>query len=205
MSNSHHESELVERARAGDTAAFDALAGGQRPRLAGFIRQRLGEGPGAALEVDDVLQETFLRGFRSLERFEPRGRDSLFRWLAGIAVNVVREEARRAARQHPRPGLADDAPASSVSQLRRLRREERFDRLTAALDRLPQDYREVIRLTRLEKLSVEEVARRMGRSRQAVRSLLFRALRALRESFGDTESLRLPPRSLGKEGHPDGS
>ena len=70
-----------------------------------------------------------------------------------------------------------------------LRREERFDRLQHALESLPPDYREVIRLSRIEGMKTSEIAELMGRSSAAVKQLLFRALRRLRESFGD-QSLR---------------
>jgi len=53
---------------------------------------------------------------------------------------------------------------------------------------------------RVEGLEFEEAGRRMGRSPDAVKQLLYRALKKLRESFGDTESLHLPERSLLAEG-----
>ena len=81
-----------------------------------------------------------------------------------------------------------------------LRREERFERLQKALESLPPDYREAIRLSRIEGLKTVEIAERMGRSREAVKQLIFRALRRLRESFGDTESLHLPDRKFDTEG-----
>lgn len=198
MNSPPSESELIRAAQEGDRPAFDELSAMCRPRLAGLVRERLGELPRQRVEVDDVLQETFLRAFRSLDRFTPSGRDSLFRWLSGIAVNIIREESKRAERS-PAAQSSMECPARDASGLTILRREERFQRLEAALERLPPDYRRVIQLTRIEKLPPDEVARRMSRSRQAVRNLLLRALTALKGSFGDTESLHLPPRSL-KEG-----
>jgi DNA-directed RNA polymerase specialized sigma24 family protein len=54
----------------------------------------------------------------------------------------------------------------------------------------------VIVLARVEELKIREIAERMERSESAVKNLLLRALRELRQNFGDTESLRLPDRSL---------
>ena len=48
----------------------------------------------------------------------------------------------------------------------------------------------------MEGLKVREIAERMGRSESAVKNLLFKATKKLKESFGDTESLNLPDRSL---------
>ena len=61
---------------------------------------------------------------------------------------------------------------------------------------LSPDYQRVIYMSRFEGLKVREIAERMGRSESAVKNLLFKATKKLRESFGDTESLSLPDRSL---------
>ena len=64
---------------------------------------------------------------------------------------------------------------------------------------MPPDYREVIRLSRIAGMKTSDIAEHMGRSSAAVKQLLFRALRRLRESFGDTESLHLPDRRFDSE------
>lgn len=56
---------------------------------------------------------------------------------------------------------------------------------------LSPDYRTVLRLVRMDGLSIKEIAKQMGRSESAVHNLLLRATRQLRQSFGDTESLNL--------------
>jgi RNA polymerase sigma factor (sigma-70 family) len=75
-----------------------------------------------------------------------------------------------------------------------MRREERFERLEKALDSLPHDYRTVITLMKVRGLSLKDVARRMGRSPDAVTMLHLRVLRKLRAAYGEanTESLHLP-------------
>jgi len=80
-----------------------------------------------------------------------------------------------------------------------MRRDERFERLQAALDSLSPDHREVITLARLKGLRGEEIAKRMNRSPNAVAQLLSHALKNLKEAFGDTESLHLPLRRLSSE------
>jgi RNA polymerase sigma factor (sigma-70 family) len=77
-----------------------------------------------------------------------------------------------------------------------MRRGELLDRLQKALDGLPADYRRVLRGVLVEKLPLTEIARRMGRTPNAVSHLLLRANRRLRESFGDTQSLHLPADGL---------
>ena len=101
--------------------------------------------------------------------------------------------------------LEVDIAASGVSPSKAERRNERFDRFEAALKQLSPDYRQAILLARIEGLSIEEVARRMKRSPNAVSHILLRALRKLRETFGDTQSLNLPDRRLAEEEAADGN
>ena len=64
------------------------------------------------------------------------------------------------------------------------------------MDQLDEDHREVIYLARIHLLPLKEVGKRMGRSADAVSELLRRALRQLKEIFGDTDSFGLPPKNL---------
>ena len=70
------------------------------------------------------------------------------------------------------------------------------------MNRLRPDYREAIFLSRFEGLKVEEIAKRMNRSPNAVYKLLARGLLELRGNFGDTESLGLPEKPLEFKEHP---
>lgn len=92
--------------------------------------------------------------------------------------------------------LTTDVPARDATPSKEVRRNERFDRLEEAINRLSPDQREALKLARLEGVKVREIAVRMNRSTKAVYALLSRALVELKESFGDTESLHLPDRIL---------
>jgi RNA polymerase sigma-70 factor (ECF subfamily) len=192
---------LVERAQRGDAAALDLLFAECRPRLVALAAGLIGERVRCEVEPDDALQETYARACASIGTFEWRGEDSFLRWLSVILRNVILEAAKRQARA---PGPLEEAalPAKDPSPSRRLRREERFDRLQGAINYLSPDHRQVVVLSRIEGLPLNQVAERMGRSHAAVRQLLRRALQHLRERLGDTESLGLPPRGLdGGEAH----
>jgi RNA polymerase sigma-70 factor (ECF subfamily) len=93
---------------------------------------------------------------------------------------------------------------SDPSQSKNLRRRERFERLKGSLAALSPDHRQVILLARVERLSIEDVARRMDRSPEATRQLLWRAMKQLKASFGETDSLHLPPLNLESRSGPDG-
>ncbi len=186
---------LVTSAQSGNRESFELLVRTEASRFRGVVASRVNAYLALGIEFDDVYQETLLRSFRSIQRFEWRGEDSLFRWVGKIAENVVLESARRAARERRAP-LEEDVPDELVSPSSELRRGERFDRLEESLARLDPDHRQVILLTRVDGLSFSAVARRMGRSPDAVKQLLYRALKQLKSAFGDTESLTLPDRRL---------
>ncbi|MBN1459361.1 MAG: sigma-70 family RNA polymerase sigma factor [Armatimonadetes bacterium] len=191
--------QLTEKAKAGDGRAFDQLVEQFGERLEASVRARLGEGGLEALETEEILQETFVRAFQSIERFEWQEEDSFYRWLSGIAKRVILVAARQY-RGKRRTELAREIPAIGTSPSKALRREERLQRLEEAIKCLSGDHREVILLARIDGLTINEIAERMDRSPAAVKQLLSRALRKLREAFGETESLHLPHRKLEVEG-----
>lgn len=199
MALNQHTQSLIERAQAGDRDAFGRLIEEHRERLEEVVRIRLGPHLRGRLEVEDVLQEAFLKAFQSVDRFHPQGHDSFFNWLRGIAENLLLHHAR----QHQRTkqfGLPGDVADSGTSPSRGMRQEERFERLQSALESLSRDHREVILLARVEGLAMKEIAERLQRSPNAVVQLLWRALKNLREAFGETESLHLPARRLAEKG-----
>ena len=186
---------LIKKAQGGDRAAFEQLFSQHRGRLEGVVRYRLGVPLRRRVEVEDVVQETFVRALRSVHGFRWEKEDSFFLWLSGIAVNILREVAGEEKRKPTHP-LDAEVEDDSISQSHAQRREERFDRLQQALNSLSPEHKKVILYARLEKLPIREIAKKMHRSPAAVSQLLMRALQKLRDSFGDTESLHLPRRLL---------
>jgi RNA polymerase sigma-70 factor (ECF subfamily) len=191
---------LLEKAQGGDRESFERLVESARDTVETYVRQRVGAHLREKVEVEDVLQETFVEALRSLESFQWRGAGSFPRWLQGIAEHVILKLAGRN-RRDPLFYVEVERAANDVPPSRLMRRDERFDRLQQALDTLSPDHREVIVLARLEGLRIAEVAKRMHRTPNAVAHLLSRALASLKDAFGDTESLHLPPRRF-EEGGP---
>ena len=182
--------DLLERARNGDSQAFADLFEPLRPRLLATIRTRLSPAIRQRVDPEDVLQDTYIRGLHSLSRFEWQGEDSLACWLVAIAshvaLDVVRHEGRR-----PALRIELDVRGDGTAPSRGLRRLERRERLMKALRTLSSEHQTVLKLSRMEGQSIREIAERMERSESAVKNLLLRATRKLRESFGDTQSLGL--------------
>jgi RNA polymerase sigma factor (sigma-70 family) len=191
--------QWIGQAQAGDRDAFDRLFRRYRHQLEAAVRRRLGGYLRQVIDAEDVLQETFLKAFESIGTYRDQGPDSFLHWLRGIAENLLLYWARQHRRIRELPPDRDVA-GSGTSPSRKLRREERFERLQEALSRLSPEHREVILMARVEGLPMLEIARRLERSPAAAKQLLWRAIQKLGESFGETESLHLPPRRLMGEG-----
>lgn len=179
-------SALLARARQGSREALDRLFADCGGRLLALIRLRLGPGLRATLESRDVLQQTFLNAFQHVDQFRGSDRGALMAWLGGIAENEIRHQAAfqgRRKRDARRAAPLDEevarleAPVRSASS--RLVLDERRRRLETALERLPEAFREVIVLRRLQELSYPEIAERLGKSADACRMQFARAMAAL--------------------------
>ena len=181
---------LIDRIRNGDREAFSLLFEKYRPRLAVLVHYRLGPELRGLVEVDDVLQETFLRAFRDLSQFTYRSPGSFMNWLSTIAAHVLADLARFHARERRHaPELVrfrsasnpdGPEPVDSRTPSRLLAEQEGVRSLLGRLDALPEDYREAILLAKVEGLSTEEMAQRLGRSRESVSLLLHRAVKRFR-------------------------
>lgn len=202
MAEQDSTERLVERAKAGERTAFDGLVTRHQDRLLRRIEAELQSCSPGQVDPEEVLQETLYQALRSLDRFEWQGEDSFYFWLCGISKNVIRDQAKKARRGSPMPS-PEHVPAKDVSPSTAMRRAERFDRLEAALGTLPPEYQEVLRLARIEGLRIKDIAVRMKRSEYAVKHLMARAVRQLRDVFGDTESLHLANRVLKDRDHTD--
>ncbi len=189
------EESLAGRARAGDRSAFEELLGMQRGRLRTWIDSRVGPKLRASVDIEDVLQDTQLRALESIGRFVWRGEDSFFRWLCVIAQHLIWNASKKRSRRETR--LVVEPPGPGLPPSTDMRRKERLDRLEQSLQNLRPDEREAVRLSRIEGLRIREVAERMNRPESTVQSTIARALKKLRDSFGDTESLHLPDRHSG--------
>lgn len=182
---------LIDRIRNGDRDALSILFGRHRRRLALLAHYRLGPQLRGLVEVDDILQETLLKAYVQLEHFTYRTPGSFLRWLSRIMDHVIADTARYHGRQKRNAAemlpLRSEStpeglePVDSKTPSRLLAQDENLRLLLKELDELPDDYREVILLTKLEGLSTQEVAEKMGKSREAVALLLHRAIKRFRQ------------------------
>ena len=194
MSTNQPIGELVTESQKGSRSAFDKLISTYQSELEAFVISRLGPAVRGHLDPQDVTQDTFLKAYEGLDRFQWRGADSFGRWLRAIAEHLIRNVSRQRSVSLHKVSL--DVPGRDTSPSRAMRRNERFDRLEEALQALSPEHRKVIEFARIRGLKAQEIAERMERSPGAVRLLLFRALEELKNRFGDTASLSLPDRAV---------
>lgn len=185
----------VEKVKGGDYNAFAALFAKHRRRVAALLRYKASPQLLAAVEVDDLLQETFLQAFRDIGRFRYEAPGSFWYWLASIATHVVQDAARFEGRQKrnagdmvrfrsaSNPDGPDPIDAKTPTLL--LSEKEAVQALFDRLARLPQDYREAILWAKVEGLSTAEIAARTGKTREGAALLLHRALKRLRALAGE--------------------
>lgn len=197
MSTGDETALWVQRAIGGDRVALKLLLTElDRPlhaRLAGKIPKDMA----SLVDVDDIIQDTQIEVFRSIQKFEPRGPDSFHRWVGVLAIqrlhNAVRwhRAAKRTSRRRTNGRYKPNFAESSVALLDVLAAEgdspsfdaHRMDAAAAidtALDTLPEHYRQAVTLVHLEGRPVRDVAVVMGRSERAVQNLCRRALDRMR-------------------------
>jgi RNA polymerase sigma-70 factor (ECF subfamily) len=196
MSEDQATLQLIRQAIDGLPSAREKLFDLHRAPLLDYVRARVGSHLRSRVDVEDVVQESFTKALQSLPAFAWRGEGSFLRWLKGIATNEILRIAKRERRRNFISIEPADICSDASSPSHRVRRKERFDRLQQALESLSPEYREVILLARIKGMRLAEIAKRMGRSPNAVAQVLGRALEKLKAEFGDTESLSLPAASL---------
>jgi RNA polymerase sigma-70 factor (ECF subfamily) len=178
------DTALVRRARAGDRAAFEELV----RRTSRLVYARLYLDTGDAHRAEDLVQDTFLRAFRALPRLADL--DNFRPWLLAIAhaalIDAARHDARRKRAAPPR----SDTPLSAVPgggppPDEEAARAELRRRVLAVLRSLPEDYRLPLTLRYFTGADAEAIGAQLGLSNGALRGLLHRGLKMLRD--------RLPP------------
>jgi len=186
MSGSGETSDrtLIDRAREGDERAFRTLVERYESRVASTVIGMLGPGD----EADDVGQETFIRFYRSLDRF--RGDSSLATYLTRIAINLSLTALKKRKRLRSRFMSRDEAPRPDTEGAWDPRGEiERVDarrRVRAAIDRLGADHRAVVVLRMIEGHSTRETAEILGVPAGTVMSRLARAMERLERDMKES-------------------
>jgi len=174
--------ELMARAARGDGQAFRILAERHAERALRLARRILGN----EAIAEDVVQDAFLRVWINAPRWRP---EAAFRtWLYRIVVNLCLNARRRA--PHLPLDAAEHVADAAVQPDEQLALHELDRRLAAAIDALPPRQRAAVVLTYQEGLGNAEVAAVLDSSVSSVETLLVRARRTLRATFGSDRDRR---------------
>gem|GEM_PF-108079 len=181
--------ELVQRAREGDTAAFDELVVKYTPKLYGLVYHMTSNHD----DTNDILQDVFAKAYRALKRF--KGKSAFYTWIYSIATNMtlnfLKKRNRRRAYSLDDVDLAierdeDFIEATSKSDpVREANISELQERLNMAMQQLSDDHRAVVTMFDIQGMPHAEIAKIIGVSEGTVRSRLFYAHRQLQTYLDD--------------------
>ena len=156
---------------------FERLYSAHAQGLFGFLAYRTGD---RAL-AEDLLADTFERALRARRRFDPRKAGSKT-WIYSIALNLLRDHARRRQAEARALGrVPDPAPVAGGP----LERVAERDELARAMAELSEEEREAIALRYGADLTLPEIAKLTGEKLTTVEGRVYRGLRKLRELVGD--------------------
>jgi RNA polymerase sigma-70 factor (ECF subfamily) len=169
------DDDLVGRARAGDSAAFERLFERYHAPILNYLHRMVGD---RAL-AEDLTQDAFVKAYRALPTTRP---DLAFKaWLYRIATNTAISHLRRRKLVRWVPFLAGQDHATGESIERSVGRKHDVEQ---ALSQLPQHYAAVLLLRHYQGLSLAETAQALDITENAAKLRLFRARKAFAEVYG---------------------
>lgn len=187
--------EGLVRAAPGDRGALEQLLVRYLPQLQGWLRLRMGPALRSRETPEDLVQSVAREALGELSGFEWRGEAAFKHWLFVRAQHKLQDRVKFVGAQKRDPAREVPPPEDSQALLacygtlctpsRDLVAEEALQRIEAAFDDLPEDYREAIALYRFCGLDYGAIAARMGRSEGAARNLVYRGLSRLALRLGD--------------------
>lgn len=175
--------DLVDRARTGDTDAFGQLVRRHQPRIHRLALHMLRD----RAEAEDISQETFIRAYQALARFD--GRSEPYTWFYRITINLSlnRIRSRKSARttddtDDPRlEGVLIDKRPDASDPATLAQRRELYERLAAGIDQLSDTLRTTLILVCIDGRSHEDVATILGAPEGTIAWRIHEARRKLKE------------------------
>jgi RNA polymerase sigma-70 factor, ECF subfamily len=194
--------QLVLQSQGGDREAFSRLFDRYYPRIRLLVKLHMLDKLRAQVEADDIIQEIYLEVFRNFHKFEYRDPNSFYKWLVTVIGWKIRDFDKYFFKTSKRqPGetlslddggrgdgdessmrdLADSLRGPSFTPSQIAVQREGYRMLEAAMEKLPQHYREVLRLRHLEQRTAKETAEMLSVKVSAVNVLFHRAQQKLHE------------------------
>ena len=196
---SNKTQHLIVLAKDGDESALEQLCRVYSERVRWIVRLRMGGEIRSKLESMDLVQDVFISALRDLGNFTYKNEGDFLRWLSKIAENRLRDnldklhankrdihkevrfDSHRPTTENSFVGTVEPIDLTTPSAI--MSKREDLTKLAKALDALKPEYRKVIVLTKIDGLSYKEIADKLGKSGDAVRMLVSRAIAALNGAF----------------------
>jgi RNA polymerase sigma-70 factor (ECF subfamily) len=172
------DADLIARWKNGDERAATELVERHAAALARFAVSS-----GERAEIDELVQDTFVRAFASIDTF--RGESSFRTWLFTIERRLLIDRRRAEKRRRDRTEIQEDDAATEYDALDGVVADETQRRLERAVERLSPTQREVFALRVGEGLSYKEIADAVGTTEGAARVHYHNAMRAVKEFLDD--------------------
>ncbi len=182
---SRSDEDLMLRFQAGDETAFEALVRKYQNRVHHFIYRYTKN----TEDAEDLVQETFLRMYRSRNSYEPVARFST--WLFTIAINLVKSHYRKNSRMQTKSIYQDEEEGKQAFQLpctaflpdKELQSQMVLSMIGNAMNRLPEEFNELLTLREQYEMSYEEIAKIVDLPMGTVKSRINRGRTKLQESI----------------------
>lgn len=194
----------LKRLREGDMNAVAEYAEAHRRQLSAYVDHQLGAALRAKVEPDDIVQEAVFRAVRSPQLFTQSDREpfGILCHLAQEAIidahrKLIEAQKRAAGREVPLQGggsggdssggggIINLLAATMTTASRAFSKNQKEIAMWAALDSLPEDQREALRLRYVDGLPTKEIAQRMQKTDGAIRVMLTRSLDKLQSLLGE--------------------
>ena len=177
---SEDDQEIIEATLSGCTDAFGELVEKYQERLYGSIVRLFG-----VRDAEDVVQETFLKAFKKLDKF--RGTSEFYSWIYRIGYNTAVDHYKLRMRTTSLDDFEENTgthiPGNEPGPDKELEKKDRGRQLQIALAALSQEHRTVIILREIESLSYDAIADLLSIPEGTVRSRLHRARACLLEEL----------------------
>jgi RNA polymerase sigma-70 factor, ECF subfamily len=180
-----NETNWVALARSGDRGAMHELYERHRSRIFGLAYRYVKNVP----DAEDILQDTFIKAFQSLEKCQLDENSYFSTWLYRIAVNCAMDHFRRQRRREgdedwKRDFLAADECSAALSPESEFQRQETKARMEQVLNSLSPRKRMIVVLRHYQQLKINEIADVLGCSQGSIKKQLFVALAQLKSEMG---------------------
>ena len=180
--------QLMLDVKSGDDSSFELLLRKYRTPVVNFLCRMVRD----AAAAEDLAQEVFLRVYRARGEYVPTAKFTtwMFRIATNLALNALRDGRYRLQEisidhsfgaadgesEQPALEIADRQPSIELELIRR----DRAERIRRAVEALPEKQRAAVLLHKYQEMDYDEIARVLGCSESALKSLLFRAYETLR-------------------------